>query len=160
MPHENKNGKRQLNIALTEEEYAELERRAKETGKTYKELVCGDMELGRSMTLSHAGNVLGLEKTDVSAFVLDALRKHNGFWGVHLERSVEEIGKLSTWENLTDADRLMIVGQVEVTEQDAEEKVEALNMIAKTLGTEEKTVRAFHKRIVKTEENDYDLRVD
>ena len=61
---------------------------------------------------------------------------------------------------MASADRLMIVGQVEVTEQDAEEKVEALNMIAKTLGTEEKTVRAFHKRIVKTEENDYDLRVD
>jgi hypothetical protein len=156
--------RRQLNISLSNEEYRELERRAKETGRTYKEVICEDMNLGQKMELSHSANLheglLGIKDNDVSPEVLAAMKKHGNFFGLNLKAAARDVAVFSKWNELSDADRLYLVMHVYRGEHSGQEIAEELDKLAEILGTDVKTVRAFFKRIVRTGKSSFDLKED
>lgn len=163
-----KEGRRQLNINLSEDEFKELERRATETGKTYRELICEDMELGRRIEPSSSHGVkkglVGLKNEDISQNIKDALKKNNKFWGFNLVKAAKDIGAFSNWDDLSDDDRAYLLAPLYRCYRDEDDRTEKIAKdlvgIAKALDTDEQTVRAFFKRIVLTGENSYDLRAD
>lgn len=164
-----KEGK-QLNIRLSDEEYAELERRAKETGKSYKELICSEMELGRNIEVESdvsspsskrkKGDIVPFDpETQVEEFVRDAVKRNKSFfWGLDIAAVAKDVSSYVNWKELSEFGQayLMMLAKHRYREEPRELE-DALGKVGKTLEASPEELRAMLRRIKRTGESNYEL---
>lgn len=158
-------GKRQLNITLTDEEYAELERRAKATGKTYRQLICEDMELGHEIALSPHGDkgLVGIKDEDISEAIKRVVRANTSWIGGYdFKGALKDVAEKTKWGDLSDADRLYLLMHLKHEWGDNPHELEKnFKRAGEIFKVDPREVEVFYDRIVETvPRKSYDVRAE
>ena len=146
-------GTKMFSFRLSEEEYEELAKQAKEQGKTMKEVLFGRIQAGaihnhERIEEGARESLKDYDPSDASYEVMKAI-KDNTSWvgGYDVVQVSKDVSKHLKWDGMTEADRFFLLGYYRAEEPELNDIDRTLTKVADNLLTDLPTVKRFFRRV-------------